>query len=58
MAGSDDLVDERRPVVRPLLFEDGNQDEVEFVQESALASKALFGFRIFEDEVDNEVSNA
>lgn len=43
MAGGDDLVDEGRPVVRPFLLEDGDEDEVELVEERALGFEGLFG---------------
>jgi hypothetical protein len=43
VAGGDDLVDERRPVVRPFLLEDGDEDEVELVEECSLGFERLFG---------------
>ena len=36
MAGRDDLVDESRPVVRPLLLQDGDEDKIELVEEGFL----------------------
>ncbi len=42
----------------PFLFEDGNEDEVEFIQEGALTLEALFRARCLNDEIDNEVANA
>lgn len=53
-----DLVDEGRPVARPLLFQNGNKNEIEFVQERAFGSETFFRLRAFDNEVDNEVSNA
>jgi hypothetical protein len=44
--------------VRPFLLENGDQNQVEFVQEGALSSKLLFGSGIFNDEVNDEVANA
>lgn len=58
VAGGDDLVDEGGPVVRPLLLEDGNEDEVKLVEQSLLLTQRLFGARALDDEVDNEVSNS
>ena len=55
MARRNDFVDEGWPVVRPLLFQDRNKHQVEFVQESSLTSKLLFRVGILDDEVDNEV---
>lgn len=43
MAGRNDFVDERRPVVWPLLLEDRDKDEVEFVKESSLGLQSFFG---------------
>lgn len=58
MAGRDDLIDESRPVVRPLLLQDGNQDEVKLVEEGFLRSQRLFAVGALDDELNNEVSNA
>lgn len=41
MARRDDLIDESWPVMRPFLLQNGDQDQVEFVQESALSLQAL-----------------
>ena len=43
MAGGDDFVDKRRPVVRPFLFENGYEDEIEFVDEGSLIFEGFFG---------------
>lgn len=58
MAGRDDLIDEGRPVVRPLLLEDGNEDQVEFVDQGSLLAQALVGARHLDDELDNKVADA
>lgn len=58
MAGGDDFVDEGRPVVRPLLLEDGYKDEVEFVEQGALCLQRLFGTRALDNEVDHKVANS
>lgn len=58
MTRCNDLVDEGRPVARPLLFQNGNKNEIEFVQERAFGSETFFRLRAFDNEVDNEVSNA
>lgn len=57
MAGGDDLVDKCGPVVRPFLLENGDQDQIELVQEGALSSELLFGSGILDDEVNDEVAN-
>jgi hypothetical protein len=36
VARGDNFVDEGRPVVRPFLLEDGDEDEVELVEEGSL----------------------
>ena len=43
MAGRDDLIDERGPVMRPFLLEDTDQGKVELVKECSLRFEALFG---------------
>jgi len=58
MAGGDDLIDERRPVVRPFLLQYRDEDQVQLVQESSLGSKLLFGAGGLDDEVNDEVSNS
>ena len=57
MAGGDDFVDERRPVVRPFLFEDRDKDEIQLVEQNALISQALFSIRCLDDEFNDEVAN-
>lgn len=42
MAGGDDLVDKGGPVVWPLLLEDGDEYQVELIDERALALQAFF----------------
>lgn len=58
MARGNDLVDECGPVVRPFLLQNRDQDQIQFVQEGALSTELLFGPGVFDDEVDDEVSNA
>lgn len=58
MAGRDDFVDKCRPVVRPFLLEDGNEDEVELVEQSPLLAQRLFGARALDNELDDEVSDS
>ena len=41
----------------PFLLEDGDEDEVELVQECSLGFEGLFGARGLDDEVDDEVSD-
>jgi hypothetical protein len=58
MAGGDDFVDEGGPVMRPFLLEDGDEDEVELVDEGSLGFKGFFGARGLDDEADNEVADS
>jgi hypothetical protein len=58
VARGDDFVDEGRPVVRPFLLEDGDEDEVELVEKGSLCFQGLFRARRLDYEVDHEVSNA
>lgn len=58
MAGGDDLVDERGPVVRPFLLENGDKDEVQLVEKCAVGLEGLLGARTCEDLLDDEVPNA
>lgn len=38
MTGSNDLIDEGRPIVRPFLLQNGNKNQIEFVQERTFSS--------------------
>lgn len=58
MAGLNDLVDESRPVVRPFLLEDGDEDEIELVEQGSLRSQGLLGAGALQDEGDDEVADA
>lgn len=53
-----DFVDEGGPVVRPLLLQDGDQDQIQFVQESAFAAELLLGTGVLDDKIDDEVPDA
>jgi hypothetical protein len=44
--------------VRPLLLEDGNEDEVKLVEQGLLLAQRLFGARALDDELDDEVSDS
>jgi hypothetical protein len=57
VARRDDLVDEGRPVVWPLLLQDGDEDEVELIEEGALGAAAVVVVGELDDEVDDEVSD-
>lgn len=57
MAGGDDLVNEGRPVVRPFLLEDGDEDQVELVEKRSLAFETLFRARALDDEAHDEVTD-
>lgn len=58
MAGRDDFIDKGRPVVRPLLLEYGNEDEVKLVEQGLLLAQRLFGARALDNELDDEVSDS
>jgi len=58
VAGRDDFVDKGRPVVRPLLLEYGNEDEVKLVEQGLLLAQRLFGARALDNELDDEVSDS
>jgi hypothetical protein len=58
MAGGDDFVDEGGPVVRPLLLEDRDKDEVELIDEGSLGFEGFFGPGGLDDEADHEVANS
>jgi hypothetical protein len=57
VARGDDFVDEGRPVVRPLLLQDRNKDEVELVEEGFVLLEGFCGFRALEDALDDKVAN-
>jgi hypothetical protein len=44
--------------VRPFLLEDGDKDEVEFIEERSLGFEGIFRARGLDDKADHEVSNA
>jgi hypothetical protein len=58
MARGDDFVDECGPVMWPFLLEDGDEDEVELVDEGSLGFKGFFGTRGLDNEADNEVADS
>lgn len=58
MAGGNYLIDEVGPVVRPLLLQNGDQDQVEFVDQCAFGSELFLGAGIFDDEIDDKIANS
>jgi hypothetical protein len=58
MTRRDDLVDEGRPIVRPFLLKDGDEDEVQLVEEGALGAAAVIAVRQLDNEVDDKVADA
>lgn len=42
----------------PLLLQYGDEDEVQFVQECAFTFQFLFGFRVLDDQIDDEVADS
>lgn len=57
MAGGDDLIDKGRPVVRPFLLENGDEDEIQLVEKGLLGSQGFFGTGALENEINNEVAD-
>ena len=41
----------------PFLLQDGNKNQIKFVQKGAFASETLLGFRALDDKIDDEVSD-
>jgi hypothetical protein len=41
--------------VRPLLFQDRDQDQVQFIQECTFGTELLFGAGVLDDKIDDEV---
>ena len=44
--------------MRPFLFKDRHEDEVELVEQSAFAFKLLLRIRILDDKIDDEIADA
>lgn len=42
----------------PLLLQYRDEDEIQFVQERAFTFEFLFGFRMLDDQIDDEVANS
>lgn len=55
--GRDNLVDEGRPVVGPLLLEDGDENKIKLVEQDTVGLEKLFGTRTLEDILDDKVAN-
>ena len=55
----DYLVDEVWPVIRPLLFQDGDEHQIELIKKRLLlfVAEVFFGLRVLNDKVDDKVSN-
>jgi hypothetical protein len=58
MTRRDNLVDEGRPIVRPFLLEDRDEDEVQLVEEGALGAAAIIAVRQLDNKIDNKVADA
>lgn len=58
MARADDFVDKRGPVVWPFLLENGDEDQVELVEERLLRSQGFVGARALDNELYDEIANA
>lgn len=44
--------------MRPFLLQDGDEDQVQLVEESAFTFQLLFGLGVVDDQVDDEISNS
>ena len=42
----------------PFLFENGHENEVEFIQKRSLALQIIFGARTLDDKVDDKIANS
>jgi hypothetical protein len=58
VAGGDDLIDERRPVVRPFLLQDRDEYEVEFVEKGAVSLESLVAVGTLQDVLNDEVTDS
>lgn len=56
-ARGDDFVDERGPVVRPLLLQDRDEDEVELVQQGLVFTQGLLRVGALDDKLHNKVAD-
>lgn len=58
MAGGDDLINKVRPVVRPFLFQNGNEHQVKLIQERTLGAVGfrLIAARGLDDKLHNKVT--
>lgn len=54
----DNFVDKCWPVMRPFLLQDGDEHEIQLVEEGPVCLEGLLGVRSLDDEVDDEVANA
>ena len=57
MAGRNNLVDEGRPVMRPLLLEDRDEDKIQLVEKGSLGLERFFGAGGLDNEVHDEVTD-
>ena len=46
------------PVVRPFLLEDGDEHQIELVEQCLVVSQGLFAVGALDDELHNEVADA
>lgn len=58
VASSNDLVDKGGPVMWPFLLQDGNEDEVELVQQGSLASKTFLAAGGLDDNVHHKIADS
>ena len=58
MTRRDDLVDKGRPIMWPFLFEYGDEDKIELIQECTLGSQVFFRARALYYAIDDEVADA
>lgn len=55
MARGDDFIDEGGPVVWPFLLQDGNQSQIQFIEEELVGFERIVRLRDLQDLVDDEV---
>ena len=58
MAGRDDLIDKRGPMVRPFLLQNVYQNNVELIKKSPFALEFFLCPRVVDDAVHDKIANA
>lgn len=58
MASRNDLVDKVGPVMGPFLLQNGNEDEIKFIEQSSLSLEVVLRTRVLNNKIDNKVADA